>query len=421
MKKYNPTYLRLAAMNMVEENGKLWMSLLNRNGICEVDIATRRAKIRNIFYCGSLFQRFLYGRTEKVGDNLVFAPWNAEKIAVYNLGKDVMMYIPLNKRKQRLKESSDEAKFWNLMRHRSTVYLLGYSYPAIIKIDMEDLSVEYITDWVDEVEENIDEGDDNGYFGDGYMIVNDLALLPIGCMNAVLELNLKTADTRLRKLDIPMKGIGGIGSANGENIWLVGRGDRTNWLSCWNIRTNEIKEIQLNEEDGNVMDPFYAPICTESKVFLMPISASGIYEMNMDTGELMKCNILDVQAGKKAKPLWPYWKTMAPRLHDGKLFYLTCDELKWNEYNVETGELQSYYVSWEEEPEEMERYFADLYTKQKENDSVFSEMDIPLECFVDGVCREDDKELRKKNRYCSVGREIWLNMRRNSGAVSEGI
>ena len=38
MKAYNETYYtKPIAMNMVEDNGKIWMSLLNRNGICEID------------------------------------------------------------------------------------------------------------------------------------------------------------------------------------------------------------------------------------------------------------------------------------------------------------------------------------------------------------------------------------------------
>lgn len=387
MKEYSDVYVRFAVMNMVEEDGKIWMALLNRNGICEVDKATRQAKIRKVFDGELLTRKFLYSKTEKVGDNLVFAPWDAESIAVYNLKDDAVTYFPLNARPQKLKESSVEAKFLNIMPYQSTAYLLGYSYPAIIKIDMESLSVDYITDWVEEVEENIDAGDCSGYFGDGYVIINDeMALLPIGCMNAVLELNLKTSDTRLRKLDISMKGIGGIGSADGESMWLVGRGNRTNWLSRWNIQTDDIIEIKLNEEDGSIMDPFYAPICTGVKVFLMPSSASGIYEVNIDTGEIVKCKGLEIPNMESEKKLWPWLKTMAPRLLEGTLCYVTSDDLGWHEYDLMTGEHEIYFVHLEE----MDRYFAAICKEQTEKHSVILEKEVPLECFLSEVGKAND-------------------------------
>lgn len=404
MKKYNPIYLKLAALNMVEEDGKIWMALLNRNGICEVDKAARRARILKVFNGESPAQEYLYGKMEKAGDNLVFAPWDAESIAVYNLKSDIITYIPLRERIQKLKESPTEAKFWNTMRFRSIVYLLGYSYPAIIKIDTETLSVEYITNWVEEVEGNIDEGDNCGYFGDGYVVINDLALFPIGCMKAVLELNLKTAETKLRKLAVSAKGIGGIGSADRENIWLVGRGDHTNWLSCWNIRTDEIKEIQL-EENGGIGESFYAPICTESKVLLMPCSASGIYVMSLDIGKSIGYKKLEVQTEEGEKAPWIFWrKTLAPRLLEGKLCYVTSGDLKWHEYDVKTGKQVSYFIYLEEETEE---YFAAVYKKQREIHSVISEIEVPLESFVDEAQMAEDWMLSQNNRYHLIGRKIY--------------
>jgi len=410
--KYSEVYSKPIAMNMIEEDGKIWMTLLNRNGICVVEETTRCARICKIFEDEPVIKEFLYCNVEKIGNNLVFSPWEAENIAIYNLKTDSITYIPINTRDEKRKENSDATKFWNMIRYQSAIYLLGYSYPAIIKIDMESLSVEYITDWVEEVEKNIDIGDSNGYFGDGYVIAGDVVLLPIGCMSAILELNVKTSKTRLRKLNTSMKGIGGIASKDCENIWLVGRGNATNKVCCWNIWTDNIKEIPLNE-DCNINHPFYSPICMGSRVFLMPISASCIYELNIDKGEPIKHNTLEVQTKKQSVSLWPYWKTMAPRLQNGKLVYITCDDLRWHEYNFETGELQSYNVSIKEEPDELERYFKAVYEKQKEKAYIFFEAKIPLEFFVKEEKRVTEQYLCEENRTRFNGSEIYDRMCRN--------
>ena len=293
MKKYNEIYSRPIAMNMAEENEKIWMALLNRNGICMIDKKTRRAQICKIFENESFEKEFLYYCVEKVGKYLVFSPCEAEKIAIFDLENDTIIYIPLKKIQCVCKENPNISKFCNILKYQSDVYLLGYSYPAIVKINLESLEVTYITNWVEEVENSIEIGDSSGYFSDGYVIKNDSALIPIGCMGAILELDLKNSNTKIRKLNIPMKGIGGISSVDGENIWLVGRVSKTNRVVCWNRQTDNIKEYYLNDLDDDVFAPFHVPFCTIFKVFLMPILSPCIYEINIDTGEIKKNEISD--------------------------------------------------------------------------------------------------------------------------------
>ena len=175
-------YRRVGAMNMSEEDGKLWMALLNRNGICEVDTAKKTARICRLFDDEPLSKECLYSHVRKVNDYLIFAPARAEKIAVYNLRMDSVAYIPLKPLEQEGKENSGEAKFWNIIQYQSEVYLLGYSYPAIIKINVESMEVTYISDWVETVEEYIEYGDICGYFSEGYVFVEDKVLIPVGCI-----------------------------------------------------------------------------------------------------------------------------------------------------------------------------------------------------------------------------------------------
>ncbi len=49
MKTYGEVYARAAALNIAEDDGRIWMALLNRNGICEVDKETDHARIVKTF------------------------------------------------------------------------------------------------------------------------------------------------------------------------------------------------------------------------------------------------------------------------------------------------------------------------------------------------------------------------------------
>ncbi|MCI8596986.1 MAG: hypothetical protein HFJ10_00850 [Lachnospiraceae bacterium] len=407
MWNYSEHYLKPTMLDMVEENGKAWMALFNRNGICEVDIATRRARVLKVFSDYPRDKESLYFRVEKVNHYLVFSPCEAEKIAIYDLKSDVLTYIPLKPLDGSYKEDQKEVKFWNTFRYQSDVFLLGYSYPAIIKIDMDSMEIVYITDWVEEVEKNIEFGDIRGYFSDGHVLHGDQILFPIGCMNAVLELNLKTLKTKIRRLNISMKGIGGISSADGKNVWFVGRGEKENWIAHWNMETNMIKEFYLKEEKKDLFDPFYAPVCTTSSVFLMPISASNIYEIDVNTGEIVNNKTLEKLFKEEGHSLTSCWKTKAPRLRDNSLLFLTCDDWGWHEYNLETDEVQSYFIYLEEE--ETEKYFQDCFLCEKSN-HIFMETKIPLKCLLEEMKNKDIQDIHKRNINFRDGKEIYDRM-----------
>lgn len=390
-------------MNMVEEAGKIWMALIDKNGICEIDKAARKAKICKIFEDEPMDGEALYCHTAKTGHFLIFSPGTANKIAIYDLERDYLTYIALKKIGFHCKQNQNEIKFWNILQHHSDVYLLGYSYPAIVKINIESMEILYITDWVKDVEAQIKDDETTGYFGDGYVIIDNLALIPLGCINAILELDFSTNQTQLKKIDVSMKGIGGISSEDRNHIWMVGKGARTNRVACWNRKINEIKEFHLSDFDENLFDPFYAPICTSDKIIFIPISAPCFYEIDINTGIIKKSRILEREYNEE--PLWNWWKIMAPKLQDRCLTYLTCDDLGWHEYNLVTGESQDYYIHLESTAE-TERYLEAFYSQLAEKKQEFQEKKIPLEYFLDKEINPNKKRKHRWNDFI-VGEKIY--------------
>lgn len=407
MGKYNEIYLRPAAMNMVEEDGKIWFALLNRNGICEVDKVTRKARICKVFEDEPLEKEVLYCHVKKVDHYLVFSPGVSEKIAIYDLNRDYLSYIPIKKLDRHYKQNQDEAKFWNIIRYHSDVYLLGYSYPAIVKINIESMKVTYITDWVEEVENYIEDGYSGGYFGDGYIIIGDSVLIPLGCMNAVVELNLNACRTKIKKINTSMKGIGGLSSMDNENVWIVGKGSGTNKVACWNIKMDRIKEYKVPDMEGDIFDPFYAPVCIQKKVFLMPISAPFIYEIDIDSNRIKKSSILERKFGNRAGALWAWWKIMAPTVEGNWIRYITCDDLGWHEYNMETNERREYYVHIEERSEESKNYFDSIYSYYRVKKTSLSEKKIPLKYLIERNKEVDRQSLCEKDICFLGGKKLY--------------
>lgn len=400
MEKYNEIYMRPSGMHMVEEDGKAWMALLHRNGICEIDTKTRKARLCKIFEGEPLDGECLYCYVEKIGDRLFFSPGLAQRIAIYDLKKKTITYIPIKNA-----DKYSEIKFWNIIRYQSDVYFLAYTYPAIIKLNMETMETEYITDWLEEIEESLPVDGSNGYFSDGYVMYDERALIPVNCMKAVLELDLKTAHTEIRRLKVSMRGIGGLSSSDGENIWLVGRGSRADRVACWNRKTGGIKEILLKEIDEDMPAPFFAPICTGAKVYLMPMLASYIYEIDENEKKIEKCRAMGAAKGS----LWT-WTTMATRLRGDQLTFIMGADFGWHKYNVETGEFADYFICMEENKEEIRRYFDTVYSRYKEEQySVISETRVPLEYFLDRAVEMDTQLPDWIEREILFGKKIYAH------------
>ena len=80
--------------------------------------------------------------------------------------------------------------FYKSYAHGNSVYLFGYEYPAILKIDVDTRETVYLTDWVIEVEKRISRMSASmGYVSDFVIVDNSLWAL-CECANAVLRLDL---------------------------------------------------------------------------------------------------------------------------------------------------------------------------------------------------------------------------------------
>lgn len=74
-------------------DNKIWFSSSVMNGIFCADVDGGHAAFVAVFPGSSLFQRRLYTEVYAYGDELIFIPYMAEKISVYNMSKDVFIQL----------------------------------------------------------------------------------------------------------------------------------------------------------------------------------------------------------------------------------------------------------------------------------------------------------------------------------------
>ena len=278
MKNKYEFYRRIKSTDICEENGKIWLSIMGMNGLVEIDLSTRKLKVLCKFEeeKNSLFN--LYSSLVKIDNKIVLIPSAAEKIAIYELNTKSVVYIKIKKVQDNRNEIYDtNAKFWKYYVDGKNVYLLGYYYPAIIKINTDTYKITYLTDWVKKLEKYIKKGDKRGYIGAGFAKINSKIYFPLQCYPGLLVLELETNKVWIKNIKSSLDGIGTMGGDD-NNIWIEGKGNSFGVIAKMDINMEHIEEIgkveKIKQTDYSI--PFWEPISYGNKIFLFPSSAQFI-------------------------------------------------------------------------------------------------------------------------------------------------
>ncbi len=350
---------RLGCYAMVEEEGKAWFVRSQANGLYKFDKKENRAKLLMRFEDFAIDKDFLYLGIEKVGNVLVLAPASASKIVFYDLETDKAEYVELmpivNRRKVKYKGG---VKFLKCYRHGGNIYLFGFEYPAILKIDVNTKQIVYFMDWVQEVERRIKKKFVTmGYVSD-YVVVGECVWALCECANAVLCLDLRTDEIKV--VDIGSDLDVHCGICFDGNFWVTGYNENANKLlkyNCSFVLEKEVK-ICLEKRDGNMYSfssqdnlwISYPMIDIEEHLLLFSVYPRHVYEFDKVSCEVRILpafeEILEVHDER-----FHYMGILAPRKKGNFVCFITGNDFLWNEYDFVHDTLIRYEVVAEADEE----------------------------------------------------------------------
>ena len=285
----------------------------------------------------------LYISVVEYEERIVFVPEKASRIAVYDMGKKSIDFITFEKPKGNHKERYENAiLFSGGFSYGQYVYLLGFGYPGIIKIDMTTYDLVYINDWVGEVERHINEGDYYGYFSCGVCIEKGTAIIPLGCMKGVIKIDLKTDATKVIEIDVPSRAVGGITYFN-DSYFVVPRGE-SEFIKSIYVFDEQLKSIKKvialpsENESYTREDPFRELIIYGDALYLLPISANNIYKIEKDTYALTRIEKIKFESpiSRGDQP-----RVMAAKIVDNH-FIMIDQYLKWYDWDLAKDEIDSF-------------------------------------------------------------------------------
>lgn len=114
-----------------------------RNGLFKVDLKKWEIELLTTFEEYPISSERLYANIVKLEDWLILIPMQADKFAAYNLNSFEKKYLAVPEIKGKYKKS---AKFLSAFVFEQKVFIIGHSFPGIVKIDLNDWNSELLID-----------------------------------------------------------------------------------------------------------------------------------------------------------------------------------------------------------------------------------------------------------------------------------
>jgi hypothetical protein len=238
-----------AFANQMDGGEYFWFTLYQANALFRMDKETWEAE-----YMGGTPQidniGLAFGRIAKCHGKLFLAPQTADFIGVYDMESSQFGRIALEDMC-----APGRYKFHEVATYGEYVYMFGFAYPAIIRINARTQEITYITDWVGPLQEQkINE--DGLWLGDGHVCGKEI-VLPAESANAALVFDMDSCQSKI--IPIPSKNSGYVKICfDGDSYWLSARHSGGTAVKWHPVKGTEEIEIPDGWADGDYWNMCYA-------------------------------------------------------------------------------------------------------------------------------------------------------------------
>jgi hypothetical protein len=300
--------LCLNAINGVLVENKIYFASREMNMVYSLDLDSHIIDVLESPPEERTFQSGLYGNIVYICGKLVLVPFNAEKIWIYDLSEGSWHGIALGE------IGKKPYKFLGAAVYDEYVYMLGYHYLGIIRLNIHTSTIEIIKLPYKEC-------------GDGLFFIDcikkdEWLYTPVMLENKVLKLNLGTGEYKMISVGDSKNRYVGIGW-DGEWFWLPPR--RNGSYVLWD-GADQVREYALPGEFTAGHDYFWgSSVMQEQVVFSGVTGMSLVFQKNVpEKPSIMKKNIMFVVKIDDDNFIFQDDK--------GKLFIKSKDQIKEFEY-----------------------------------------------------------------------------------------
>lgn len=332
---------RVSGYSWVADEDGLWLSMVDRNGICKIDRASGNTTMVLQFPNHEITERNLYSYLLYKDKKVICTPHLAREVAVYDLEKEHLDMIPLKYPDSIFEgEYSESNKFIDGLLYGNSVYMFGYSYPAIVKMDIDTMELTYLADWMGYYPYTKKNSE---FLAEGHAQIGSDVYLAMKNTNMLVRLDLKTDMTEVFPIECGVKKIMYV-AAYQDNIFLLSWDECSIDVVSWNPSTGGIKEYCVEtSKNKKISAVYWMPIVVDNWIYLFPLFGDEIYTINLSTGEYSENKeIKKIVAEAKKVSLLQYYTILSARNVSGRIVFQTGSDCCFHEFDPTTGEINSY-------------------------------------------------------------------------------
>lgn len=387
---------QLNSKSVYEDEEWAWFVDNSFNGFYKMNKNTSKAEF--LFHIPGEDQQGiqLFGYVEKVGDWLVFPPVRGKQIFLFHLVTNEIKTFPLKPvEKNALVPYSSESKFLRCYHFENIVYFFPSTYPAIVKLDLNTMSLQYLDTWMKDFEKlDAKENFINWYFFTGTQ-EGSTFMVPCGLNNHIAVFDAITEKISFEKVNCEEMTFLQI-LADGTYYWLTPKkGYR---LIRWDRESNTSISLELDSGIEADYPKVGLAILKNNTIYISSGVNNTGYEVNIGNNSVLKVDYFEnMRPEKKIQHQEFSNDMMCFRINENYLHFTSPLDKNWYCFDLETKELSKKSV------------FADeigISILKKKPIIMYENKDMSLFDFCEGIQNLEISDKNKCEKLESVGQQI---------------
>lgn len=265
------------------ENERYTWCITNRDTYLYKLDRTRAVMEQVVPLSDDIYMCHAYNRILPYRSSLILIPANSDNVVIVDRRNLTKEYIELPEVKYRIGTST--FKFLGGVVHEDSLFLFGYSYPGIVKVDLVSKEVNVIDCWLKESAVSLTNKTD-GCFHSGYVLLDNVVYFPFVNSNAVLQFDLVTEEVVVHKVgDDRQRYISIVW--DGTCFWLIPRDGSVGSIIRWNPSDGTTEYYRNYPEQFNYeVFAFYKTEIIENKIFLFAHQSNCNICFDISTGHM---------------------------------------------------------------------------------------------------------------------------------------
>lgn len=269
---------RLGTENLLYDDGMIWLTGISDNKLYTYDLSRGKTTLFYTFEDEKEDQEWLFRAISKKDNLLFLIPFSASALYIIDvLTKKVRKREVTELCQSKYIDYCSTKKFSTFAWYENSIFLIGTTYPAIVKYDYVSDTMTYITDWFHEVQKRFTDYKD--FIFKKIYVDGKRFFAPCCRSSCVLEFDMETLEYKVHDLDTDVKGF--IATCkNKDQFWLIPRIDEK--IVCWDPLKEKVEEYVFLKNEAAYMN-FYSDLIEADKEHILLLGGGAKDTLLLDT------------------------------------------------------------------------------------------------------------------------------------------